>query len=122
MRSTIILITGLLLLAGCGDSSSAGTGNSDARVDGTYRGSLSAGMADAATATRKGLAKLNSPVVSYRVSQESGMIVARAPDLSRITIELAAVNPKETAIVIKVGNVGDQDAGQQLYKAIRSSL
>jgi hypothetical protein len=122
MRSAIILTAGLLLLAGCDETSGPSTRSSELRADGTYRASLNAGIADAATATRKGLAKLSSTVTSYSVSPDSGLIIARAPDLSRITIDLQAVTPKETAIAIKIGNVGDPEASEQLFKAIRSSL
>jgi hypothetical protein len=122
MRTAIILTAGLLLLAGCNESSGPSTRTSEVRADGTYRASLNAGIADAATAARKGLAKLNATVTSYRVSPDSGMIIARAPDLSRITIDLQAVTPKETAIGIKIGSVGDPEASEKLYKTIRGEL
>jgi hypothetical protein len=118
---SLSLLSGCSLLIIGGLAAGAGAGTA-IFFKGRLEDSLEASLAKSRTATLAALREMNLPVLSDKSHPNMARIESETVDKRRVSIELQATASKCTAVIIRVGMMGDETFSKELLSRMRAKL
>lgn len=117
----LTLLTGceLLLLGGLAAGAGAGTA---IYFKGRLEDSLDASLSKSRSVTLAVMREMSLPVLSDKSHPNMARIESKTSDGRNVRIELEATASHSTAIIIRVGIMGDEDMSKEILSRIRAKL